>query len=143
MCATQLQRTTRVSSPKLNANVEATRTAIADDDIEEVTKLFDEFDAALFSRLKNRRLQSLIENLQLHMKRIGKLTTEIPGRVDASVDQHARITKALADGDPLAAQKEMRDHIASVLEDEIEHMELKNAEDLTSPEKELAATEQQ
>ena len=128
---------------KLNANVEATRTAIADDDIEEVTKLFDEFDAALFSRLKNRRLQSLIENLQLHMKRIGKLTTEIPGRVNASVDQHARITKALADGDPLAAQKEMRDHIASVLEDEIEHMELRNAEDLTSPEKELAATEQQ
>ena len=107
----------------LTDNVSATETAIADGDMGRVIGLFDEFDAALFSRLDNGRLQSLIENLQLHMKRIGKLTTEIPGRVERSVEQHADIVKALAAGDANAAQQTMREHIASVLVDELTHME--------------------
>jgi len=107
----------------LAENVSETEAAIARDDVDTVIRLFDEFDAALFSRLQNQRLQSLIENLQLHMKRIGKLTTEIPGRVETSLEQHARIVAALANGDADAAQREMRDHIASVLTDEIAHIE--------------------
>ena len=106
----------------LAGNVTATESAVADGDMDGIIRLFDEFDALLFSRLQNRRLMSLVANLQLHMKRIGKLTTEIPGRVETSLDQHGRIVAALAKGDPGGAQQEMRDHIASVLADEIAHM---------------------
>lgn len=108
---------------ELAANVAKTESAVARDDVQEVIRLFDEFDAILFARLKNRRLQGLVDNLQVHLQRIGKLTTEIPGRLERSLDQHAKIVAAVASGDPDAAQRAMRDHITSVLVDGLAHME--------------------
>ena len=107
----------------LRTNVEAARLAAAEERMSEVIRLFDEFDAMLFSKLDNERLRQLVQNLQLHMKRIGKLTTEIPGRVDTSVRQHGDIVVALEAADVEAAQHAIRTHISSVLADELEHME--------------------
>lgn len=106
----------------LRENVVQSRKAAASGDLRRVIALFDEFDAILMSRLDNRRAVSLIGNLQDHMMRIGQLTAEIPGRTSKSIEQHAAIVEALVSGDADAAGEAMREHIESVLADEIEAM---------------------
>ncbi len=103
---------------------------MARDAIDSVIRLFDEFDLTLFSRLENRRLLSLVDNLQVHMKRIGKLTTEIPGRIETSLEQHARVVDALSRRDVEGAQAEMRAHIASVLDSEMAYLEQRPITDM-------------
>jgi DNA-binding FadR family transcriptional regulator len=56
----------------------------------------------------------LIGNLRDHVKRIGHLSEQLPGRLDASVGEHERIIQAITDGDPEAAARSMREHILSV-----------------------------
>ena len=103
----------------LRANVADSRAAHAAGDIDRLVGFFDGFDGMLLLRLGNRRLSSFMSNLQAHMMRIGKLTTEIPGRIEASIEEHAAIVEAIDDGDPARAQSLMRAHIASVRDDQI------------------------
>lgn len=127
----------------LRANVADSRVAHQADDLDAVVRLFDDFDDVLMSRLHNRRLQSIIANLQDHMKRIGKRTSEIPGRVYISIEQHEAIVDALASGDADLAQKAMRAHIESVLEDELKAMrkaELSGSETASPGEEPVAAS---
>lgn len=126
---------------KLAANVAETESAVAADDVPEVIRLFDEFDAILLSRLENRRLRGLVDNMQDHIQRIGKLTTEIPGRLKRSLDQHSKIVAAVASGDPEAAQREMRAHITSVLVDGLAHLQEPSAIEI-SPTDRMAAEPQ-
>ena len=55
--------------------------------------------------------------------RIGRLTTEIPGRLETSVDEHALIAETLRRRDPDAAAAALRKHIASVREDQLRMLE--------------------
>jgi len=126
---------------ELAANVAETESAMARDDVEEVVRLFDEFDAILFARLDNQRLLGLVDNLQVHLKRIGKVTTEIPGRLRRSLDQHRKIVKAVASGDPDAAQREMRNHITSVLVDGLAHLKEQQAADAAREDQMVADAE--
>ena len=71
-------------------------------------------------RSQNSRIRALIENLQAHLTRVGKLTEEIPGRIEASVDEHEAIVEAIAARDPDAAERYMSEHIRSVLGDQLE-----------------------
>ncbi len=81
--------------------------------------LLTQFDDVLFEQVHNGRIRALIENLRAHLTRIGHLTEGIPGRIEASVDQHDRIVEAIAAHDPLAAEKHLRDHIRSVRDDQL------------------------
>jgi DNA-binding GntR family transcriptional regulator len=81
--------------------------------------LISEFDAVLFDQVRNHRIQVLIENLRAHLTRIGQLTAEIPGRIDASVDEHEKIVEAIAARDPGLAEQRMREHIRSVRDDQL------------------------
>jgi DNA-binding FadR family transcriptional regulator len=67
----------------------------------------------------NERIGALIENLRAHLTRIGKLTESIPGRVEASVEEHAAIVDAIVAHDPDEAERLMRVHIGSVLSDQL------------------------
>jgi len=49
----------------------------------------------------------------------GRLTAEIPGRIDASVREHAQIYEAIERRDPENASRFMRDHIRSVRDDQL------------------------
>lgn len=81
--------------------------------------LLEEFDVLVYAQVANERIGALIENLRAHLTRIGKLTEAIPGRVEASVEEHAAIVDALVARDPDEAERSMRVHIRSVLADQL------------------------
>jgi GntR family transcriptional regulator, rspAB operon transcriptional repressor len=89
----------------------------------ELAALLTEFDAVLYDQVLNHRIQALIENLRAHLTRIGQLTTELPGRIDASVDEHDRIVEAIAARDPELAEQRMREHIRSVRDAQLRAMD--------------------
>jgi DNA-binding GntR family transcriptional regulator len=92
----------------------------AQGDVGELARLLGEFDTAVYEQVANRRIRALIENLQAHLARIGKLTEDIPGRVEASVEEHAKIVDAIAARHPGEAERLMRVHIRSVLKDQLD-----------------------
>jgi DNA-binding GntR family transcriptional regulator len=81
--------------------------------------LISAFDDVLFDQVRNSRIRALIENLQAHLTRIGQLTAEIPGRIEASVDEHEKILEAIAARDPEQAERQMSAHIRSVRDDQL------------------------
>jgi len=81
--------------------------------------LISEFDDVLFDQIRNSRIRALIENLRAHLTRIGHLTAEIPGRIEASVGEHERILDAIATRDPDLAERYMSEHIRSVRDDQL------------------------
>jgi len=87
--------------------------------LSELADLLGEFDIVVYQQVDNKRIRALIENLQAHLARIGRLTQEIPGRVAASVEEHAAIVDAMAARDPDDAERLMRLHIRSVLKDQL------------------------
>ena len=93
------------------------------DDLEGLAALLGAFDLVIYDQVANERIRALIENLKAHLARIGRLTEEIPGRVKASVEEHAAIVDAIAARDADGAERAMRAHIRSVLGDQLEASE--------------------
>lgn len=85
----------------------------------ELVALISEFDTVLYGEVKNRRIRAILDNLSDHLARIGRLTTEIPGRIAASVREHALIYEAIERRDPEKAERFMREHIRSVRDDQL------------------------
>jgi DNA-binding GntR family transcriptional regulator len=85
----------------------------------ELVRLISEFDTVLFEEVRNRRIRAILDNLAAHLARIGRLTTEIPGRIEASVHEHTQIYEAIKDRDPENAERFMRQHIRSVRDDQL------------------------
>ena len=81
--------------------------------------LVSDFDDVLFDQVHNSRIRALIENLRAHLTRIGHLTEGIPGRVEASVDEHEKIVQAISARDADLAEQRMREHIRSVRDDQL------------------------
>lgn len=88
-------------------------------DTAKLTTLLTEFDALVFAQIHNGRIRALVENLQAHLTRIGQLTTVIPGRILASVDEHDKIIEAIGAHDPDLAERYMSEHIRSVRDDQL------------------------
>ncbi len=83
-------------------------------DIDRLCELLTEFDEVLFAQVTNSRIAALIDKLQAHLSRIGRSTTDIPGRIGNSVAEHDKILEAIITGDADLAERCMRDHIRSV-----------------------------
>jgi len=105
---------------RLAALVAESRRLHAKDDLEGLAELLGAFDLVIYEQVANERIRALIENLKAHLARIGRLTEEIPGRVKASVQEHAAIVDAIAARDADGAERSMRAHIRSVLSDQLE-----------------------
>lgn len=88
-------------------------------DLVGLADLLGRFDLIVYAQVTNVRIGALIENLRAHLTRIGKLTEAIPGRVEASVEEHAAIVEAIVARDPDEAERLMRVHIGSVLADQL------------------------
>jgi DNA-binding GntR family transcriptional regulator len=88
-------------------------------DLTGLAELLGRFDAIVYEQVTNERIGALIDNLRAHLTRIGKLTEAIPGRVEASVEEHAAIVDAIVARDPDEAERLMRAHIGSVLADQL------------------------
>jgi DNA-binding GntR family transcriptional regulator len=109
--ATFLEAETRRRLVSVSA---ASRQALEAGNTKRLVQLIDEFDEILFDSLQNRRIRALIGNLRDHVKRIGHLSEQTPGRLTASAVEHERIIEAITDGDPEAGARTMREHILSV-----------------------------
>ena len=109
--------------------IERSRSARDAGDLAGLAELLGRFDQIVFDQVGNVRIRSLIETLRAHLTRIGKLTEEIPGRVEASVEEHAAIVEAIARGDADDAERAMRMHIASVRGDQLAGMDALEAGD--------------
>jgi len=109
--------------------IERSRAARDAEDLALLAELLGRFDQIIFEQVENARIRNLIETLRAHLTRIGKLTEEIPGRVEASVEEHAAIVEAIARGDADEAERAMRVHIASVRGDQLAGMDANVAGD--------------
>jgi len=87
---------------------------------EELAALIQQFDLALYAQSRNSRIDEMVGNIRGHVQRIGRLTTGIPGRLARSVAEHQAIYEAIARRDGGSAETLMREHIGSVLADQLE-----------------------
>jgi DNA-binding GntR family transcriptional regulator len=94
----------------------------------ELVQLISEFDTVLYEEVTNRRIRAILDNLAAHLARIGRLTTDIPGRIDASVREHEQIYEAIKRRDAENASRFMRDHIRSVRDDQLRALPAPGAE---------------
>jgi GntR family transcriptional regulator, rspAB operon transcriptional repressor len=106
----------------LARNVEASEEALARGDLDELAQRLDEFDELLLGQLRNDMIHDLIERLQAHLKRIGRVGAS-EQRYGASVRQHRAILKAIAAHNAVSAQRLMRKHLTDVLEDQVTVLE--------------------
>lgn len=107
----------------LRRNVEESRGLRDAGDAVGLARKLDAFDAMIYQHMDNARIRMMIENLLAHLTRIGKLTEGIPGRIEASVEEHAAVVEAIARGDADLAEGVMRAHIESVMEDQLRALE--------------------
>jgi DNA-binding GntR family transcriptional regulator len=107
--------------------IERSRAARDRGDLAGLAELLGRFDQIIFEQVANVRIRGLIETLRAHLTRIGKLTEEIPGRVEASVEEHAAIVDAITRGDADEAERAMRVHIGSVRGDQLAGMQATEA----------------
>lgn len=89
---------------------------------EELAGLIQQFDLALYAQSRNSRIDEMVGNIRGHVQRIGRLTTGIPGRLAKSVAEHQTIYEAIARRDGDGAEALMREHIGSVLADQLASM---------------------
>lgn len=106
---------------ELQRNVRDSRAAIDSGQIEELIVLFENFDRLIYSHSDNKWINDIIHDLEGHQRRIGRLTVEIPGRIEHSLAEHEKICTAIVRQDPVAAEKHMRAHVISVMSDQLEN----------------------
>ena len=119
---TAAERSAPDALQRLREIVERSRALRAAGELDALADLLGEFDEVVYAQVENSRIAALIANLRAHLSRIGKLTEQIPGRVEASVEEHAAIVDAIAVRDADAAERLIRAHIRSVLADQLEAM---------------------
>ncbi len=81
--------------------------------------LLDRFDVIMYAQSRNRRIDEMVGNIRNHIQRIGRLTTQIPGRLAKSVAEHQAIFNAIVQRDGACAEASMRNHIRSVMADQL------------------------
>jgi DNA-binding GntR family transcriptional regulator len=107
----------------LNRIVRDSAAALAADDTERLTALLDEFDVLLYAQSKNSRISAMLDNIRDHVTRIGRLTVAIPGRLGTSVREHQAIYEAIVQRDGQRAETLMRQHILSVMADQLANLD--------------------
>lgn len=128
MCAREAAL--HISTDDLAALAEVTRDSglcVADGETlpgrdEQLAALLDRFDTIMYAQSRNRRIDEMVENLRNHLQRIGRLTTQIPGRPAKSVAEHQVVYEAIVHGDGNAAEAAMRRHIRSVMADQLANL---------------------
>jgi DNA-binding GntR family transcriptional regulator len=92
---------------------------VADGQEQALAVLIDRFDVIMYAQSRNRRINEMVANIRNHIRRIGQLTTRIPGRMVKSVAEHHVIYEAIVQRDGPAAEAAMRRHIRSVMADQL------------------------
>lgn len=104
--------------PELRAlihNVESERDVVRAGDEHAYAALVHEFHHTLVAGADNQKLFEHYNRLmnQLAYHRIVRQTLQLPGRLDQSMSEHARIVEAIRSKDPLTAELVTRNHVAT------------------------------
>jgi DNA-binding GntR family transcriptional regulator len=111
----------------LNRIVRESAEAHAAGDTERLAALLDEFDVLLYAQSKNSKITAMLDNIRDHVTRIGQLTVAIPGRMGTSVREHQAIYEAIVSRDGPRAESLMRQHILSVMADQLASLDTDSA----------------
>lgn len=99
--------------------VRETSQASEEPESQESAALLSAFDEVIYQQTRNPYIAALITNLHAHLQRIGQLTVRIPGRFARSAAQHEGIFEAIVRHDPEGAERLMREHVTSVMLDQL------------------------
>ncbi len=105
----------------LKRNVQETRRAIDEGQLDRVIDLFEHFDRLVYSQCDSKWMNDIINDLEGHQRRIGRLTVDIPGRLEHSLEEHELICTAIVRQDSASAEQHMRIHVRSVMSDQLEN----------------------
>ncbi|WP_236792672.1 GntR family transcriptional regulator [Amycolatopsis sp. GM8] len=100
---------------RLRELLERQRAAVEAGDITRYAELDRAFHATIWQGSPNRRLPAIADLLGAQLQLGQNLTITVPGRPEASLDEHAEILEALAAGDTAAAEQATRRHVARVI----------------------------
>ncbi len=82
-----------------------------------------QFHLLLLKASQNRMLQKMMETVNTHLQIIRLRTVVLPGRARKTVAEHRLILAAMEKQDARAAENLMKQHIASVRSDALEHID--------------------
>jgi len=109
----------RARSPELLARLHellaSQRAALADGDIDRYADLDRAFHQSIWEGSPNRRLLGIADQLGAQLRLGRNVTITVPGRPEASLDEHAEILDALEAGDTAAAEHATRRHVTQVI----------------------------
>ncbi|TDD83788.1 GntR family transcriptional regulator [Actinomadura darangshiensis] len=100
---------------RLGASLAGQRAALAAGDVTRYADLDRAFHTAIWQGSANRRLLGIADLLGAQLQLGQNVTITVPGRPEASLDEHAEILDALAAGDTAAAEQATRRHVAQVI----------------------------
>ncbi|MEV4596835.1 GntR family transcriptional regulator [Amycolatopsis sp. NPDC049253] len=95
--------------------VEGQHAALAAGDVPRYAELDREFHALIWQGSANRRLLAIADLLGAQLQLGQNVTITVPGRPEASLDEHGEILDALRSGDTAAAEQATRRHVAQVI----------------------------
>lgn len=95
----------------------AAELALKDGDRERCSQLGSQFHQCFIKRVENRRLKSILSNLDDHLTRFRRISDSVDGRLEKSQLEHQRVFDAAKLGQVEQASKAMYEHLTSVLND--------------------------
>jgi DNA-binding GntR family transcriptional regulator len=110
------ERATPADRKELRALIDRMRRSVARDDRLGYSALNRELHASLPRIARHRVADDLIANLRDRAVHHQFRLAVMPGRAQASLGQHAAIVEAVVEGDGVAAERAMHDHLASVID---------------------------
>jgi DNA-binding GntR family transcriptional regulator len=100
---------------RLGDLISGQRIALESGDVERYAELDREFHALIWQGSANRRLLAIADLLGTQLQLGQNVTITVPGRPEASLDEHAEILDALLSGDTPAAEQATRRHVLQVI----------------------------
>jgi DNA-binding GntR family transcriptional regulator len=95
----------------------STETALEAGDRALASQLGAQFHDLIRRKAGNERLLHILHNLDDHTQRFRLLSDRISGRLEKSLGQHKAILEALEARDPELAERRVREHLSSVIEE--------------------------
>ncbi len=84
---------------------------VEQNDIEKVVEYDSRFHDVLYRASRNDRLVGIINNLREQFTRFRGLSMKAPGRLQNTIEEHARLVEAIAQRNPDLAQQIAREHM--------------------------------
>lgn len=118
------QRLTRGEHEQLRTLLNASEAQFRAGDEIDAADLGRQMHDVIVRRVGNRRLIAYLDNLDTHYTRLRRFAVILPGRFERSHDQHKDLVTALEAGDGAAARRVMEEHLTSVRDEVLAHVDL-------------------